>query len=270
MKRVGYYILIILLFSITNVNAEVFCDVSISGNNYSELTDSDYKTFKSFSNIDVIDVECDKEIKYVYIYYHDSSSHGHINDTVLGERGYLHELVDLNNGTSSFSITYEEGYSIADISFYDDSRLPSYVENWETLKEADLMIFPTRVADEELFFSALIPTYINQDRRVQIVYFINDYSIEEYHELLEGLWAIGIKYYPVFSSFPDSNSPSLKTALKNFNEKVFSEDDAISFMVNQIRKYRPFVVVGHDENGEYKDGQNMLNTYFLKKSYYIS
>ena len=45
--------------------------------------------------------------------------------------------------------------------------------------------------------------------------------------------------------------------------KVFQRKK-LKFQVDQIRKYRPYVVVGHDEKGEYSHGQHILNTHLLK------
>ena len=40
----------------------------------------------------------------------------------------------------------------------------------------------------------------------------------------------------------------------------------MKFEVEMLRRFKPLVVVGHDENGEYSHGQHMLNTYILKEA----
>ena len=49
-------------------------------------------------------------------------------------------------------------------------------------------------------------------------------------------------------------------ALFKFERVGYNIDDLIKFQVNAIRKYKPYVVVGHDENGEYSHGQHILNS----------
>ena len=61
-------------------------------------------------------------------------------------------------------------------------------------------------------------------------------------------------------------STTLKGAISNLNSAGLTEDDALKFQVEMIRRFKPQVVVGHDENGEYSHGQHILNTYLLKQA----
>ena len=70
------------------------------------------------------------------------------------------------------------------------------------------------------------------------------------------------------STFPDKYSETLEDALNDLKENGYTEEDAIAFQVDMIRKYKPLIVVGHDEEGEYSHGQHILNTYTLEQAIY--
>ena len=55
-------------------------------------------------------------------------------------------------------------------------------------------------------------------------------------------------------------------ATNNLIYQGYSIDDVINFEADVIRKFRPSIVVGHDEVGEYGHGQHILNTYALKEA----
>ena len=112
-----------------------------------------------------------------------------------------------------------------------------------------------------------MPTYVARGANVQVVYFANhNDNPKRLHEQLHGLYAVGIRNYPIFGLIPDAYSENLKDALKNMNKANISEEMALKFQVENIRRFKPQVVVGHDEKGEYSHGQHILNTYLLEKA----
>ena len=246
------------------------CSVRIDNTNIYRLTDGKFSTTIEGESEDTVNIKCESKIKYVYIYYQGSSSKGKIGDQKIGQNGYLHELIKLDEPSKEITIKYDGDYSLAEMCFFDDD-VPSWVEDWQRLDKADMMLFSTHADDEQLFFAGLMPTYVNDGKKIQVIYFTNHYNnINRYHELLEGLWAVGIKYYPVMSTFPDAYSETLEAALKNLEKSGYTKDDAIRFEVEQIRKYKPEVVVGHDINGEYSHGQHILNTNVLIEAYKLA
>ena len=274
MKKVVYLVLIIIMIPFM-VNAKEItseCKITIDSMQNKKIKDNNYNTYISEDKNDYIIVECPTDIKYLYIKYHNHAVKGRIlfenYENVLGANNYLHELVKINNNVNSFKVVYEEKYEIADIYLYDDENLPKEIQNWQTLDTADLMLFSTHADDEHLFFAGLLPKYVDAGKKVQVVYFTRHLNnVLRYHELLDGLWAAGIKYYPLVSDFPDEYSTTKDGALLNFERVGYTIDDLIKFQVNAIRKYKPYVVVGHDENGEYSHGQHILNTFILKTAY---
>lgn len=276
MKR--FIVLIIIMILPIMVNAKDItneCKIKVGYYPTKDITDDNFSTFLTKSKNYALSVECEENIKNVYIMYHDHATKGKIlfdnYENIVGQNGYLHELIKVNNNVNTFKIQYEDEFSIADIYIYNDDNLPDMVQDWKNLDTADLMLFTTHADDEQLFFAGLMPTYVDAGKKIQVVYFTrHTNNVLRYHELLNGLWAVGIKYYPVVSDFPDAWATTRDGALLNLQNAGFSLEDAIKYEVTQIRKYKPYVVVGHDEKGEYSHGQHMLNTYVLESAYKLA
>lgn len=272
-------LLIIMLFPLW-VNAKDItnkCKISLNNSEISKITDDNHATYVTRNKYTDIKFECEENIKNVYIKYHDHSVKGKIlfsnSENIIGQNNYLHELIKLNDNINSFTISYDDDYSIADIYLYSDDDMPYMVQDWQTLEDgkADFMLFTTHADDEQLFFAGLLPTYVNQKKNIQVVYFTRHFNnVLRYHELLDGLWAVGVKYYPVVSDFPDAWATTKEGALLNIEKAGFTIEDLINYEVTQIRKYKPYVVVGHDERGEYSHGQHILNTFILEKAYELA
>lgn len=267
-------IYLILLLIPANVFAEESitdkCKITLNDKQYARITDNNYSTFINATTDENLKIVCEEEFKSIYIMYNIASTTGELkyNDITIetGTNKYLNEVIKLKENTLEATIKYSDDFSISEIYIFKD-ELPKWVQDWQTLDKADLMLFSTHSDDEQLFFAGLMPTYIDKGYKIQVVYFTNHYNNTlRYHEQLEGLWTIGIKYYPVISSFPDAYSESLEGALNNLNRAGFTREDALAYEVNQIRKFQPYVVVGHDEKGEYSHGQHILNTDVLKEA----
>ncbi len=267
------YLLLLLILIPNVVGAKEItssCTITSDEEEYQEIVDDDFTTKVYFDQDETINIKCDSDISYIYISYDKTYVPGLIkgNKTYsLGDNKYLHELVKLEE-EKDITLSFTNSFVITDIYLFDE-ELPDWVQNWQTLDKADLMLFSTHSDDEQLFFAGLLPTYADRGKKIEVVYYTNHYNnISRYHELLNGLWTLGIKYYPEMSTFPDEYSETLEDALANLENAGFTEEDAIKFQVDMIRKYQPRVVVGHDEKGEYSHGQHILNTYTLEKAIY--
>ena len=133
------------------------------------------------------------------------------------------------------------------------------------------MLFSTHADDEHLFFAGILPYCAANDIKAAVVYMNNhnDNPIRN-TEMLDGLWAVGIRNTPVIAEFPDLYSESLGEALKGYARKGYTEEDFIAFCVINIRRFKPSVVVGHAVNGEYGHGGHMLSADALMKAAELS
>lgn len=273
MKKLFIFLLLIPMI----VNAEERIDflentsIFINENATTKLSDNNYSTYITLNSEDTITIENTEMFNYVYIIYYVESMTGTINyndtSTRIGENNFLHECIKLDEATNKITINYNDTVRIKEIFLFNET-LPNWVQTWnKPLDNADILLFSTHSDDEHLFFAGLIPSMIASGKNIQVVYLThhND-NPKRLDEQLNGLWAVGLRNYPVLGAFPDAYSESLNGATTNLSYAGFSLDDVINFQIDIIKRFKPLVVVNHDEAGEYSHGQHILNTHALKEA----
>lgn len=241
----------------------------------SSVTDGKISTRAAISEDTEITVNSKNPLKYLYIIFWDNPVNFTITSpisesSIFSETEFLHCLVELpENFEYGFTLNFQNAANISEIAVYTEENKPADIQKWENNNTpCDLLLFSTHADDEQLFFSGVLPLYAtNENCEVQVVYF-TDHSdnIIRRHELLNGLWTVGVTRYPVISPFPDAYSESYSGAVSNLKRAGYSEDDALAFQVEQIRRFKPLVILGHDLNGEYGHGQHILNANLLTKA----
>ena len=273
MKKLLFILTIIIIpinvfaKDITNISS-----ITINSEKISKITDGNENSYISVEKNKVINITSEENIEGLYIIYDLKSQTGTIKGngkTVeIGNDGFLHEYIDLKeiSLTKEIELSYNDNVKIGEIYVLSEGELPDFVEVWETpCKEADLLLFTTHSDDEQLFFLGLLPTYVSKEAYVQVVYFANhNDNPKRLHEQLHGLYTVGIRNYPIMGLIPDAYSETLNGAIKNIEKAGLTVEDATNFEVEMIRRFKPLVVVGHDEMGEYSHGQHILNTHVLK------
>lgn len=169
---------------------------------------------------------------------------------------------------SQITLTFKESVAMTELYGFADAP-PAWVQVWEApCEKADLCLMTTHADDEQLFFAGILPTYAGErGYEVQVIYF-TDHVNEPVrrHELLRGLWTVGVKHYPVIGPFPDQYSKSGTVAENQLKNKGFSHEDIVGFQVEMLRRFKPLVVIGHDPLGEYGHGQHILNSATLREA----
>jgi len=273
MKKLFIFLLLIPMIvnaeerTYTHENTSIF----INENTTTKLSDNNYNTYVTLNTGDTITIENTETFNYVYIIYYVESMTGTINynntSTRLGENNFLHECIKLDEETNKITINYDDTVRIKEIFLFNET-LPNWVQTWnKPLDNADILLFSTHSDDEHLFFAGLIPSMIASGKNIQVVYLThhND-NPKRLDEQLNGLWAVGLRNYPVLGAFPDAYSESLNGATTNLSYAGFSLDDVINFQIDIIKRFKPLVIVNHDEAGEYSHGQHILNTHALKEA----
>lgn len=249
--------------------------IVINGQRNNRMQDDKESTYVTIKKEDTIDITNTENIHGIYILYEMASEEGTIKTSSksisIGANQFLHEYINVNQllgDVKKITIEYKESVKIAEIYVLSEGELPSFVEVWQPPRnQADLLLFSTHADDEQLFFLGLLPTYVARKKEVQVVYFTNHYdNPKRLHEQLHGLYAVGVRNYPVIGIIPDAYSTTLEGAIKNLEKADLKEEDALAFEVEMLRRFKPLVVVGHDEAGEYSHGQHILNTYILKQA----
>ena len=177
-----------------------------------------------------------------------------------GNPHYHHAFFELD-GVKKIRIlsTMEKKNSMGfnEIYAFSKGEVPDWVQRWEEpVEKADLLVLIAHPDDELLFTGGAIPVYnTEQGRQVEVAYLTYSNTTRR-SEALNGLWAMGVRHYPVFGGFADNyaNTGKVKDAYKNAGGK----DKVLDWVTELYRRFRPEVVVTHAENGEYGHPQHKM------------
>lgn len=250
---------------------ELTTGISVSAHNMDKaswvLTDRNRATKIQLMSRTSVILESEQEMASVYIIWDHTPDSWKLlcGDSEIEfdrENSFLHQYVALPEQTTRIELKAEDDRGIlCDVYIFGKGEAPDWVQRWQMPYErADLLALPTHADDELLFFGGTLPYYaIEKGYRVQVAYLTN-HNGEPYrpHELLNGLWSCGVRAYPIISDFPDYYSESIEHAME-----LYDVEQVLSYQTELIRRFRPYVVVGHDTAGEYGHGVHQLNAYGL-------
>lgn len=257
---------------------------TISGSGYDSfkfLLDGNIETYKKSSGNVTIKLQNETGIGSLYLLFNKEYGEYTItnNETgdeiTAGQYNFLHEYVDLERAfgscPTSVTLRFQNGaLRLSEIYVLSSGEAPDYVQVWELPLEGktDILLLSTHGDDEQLFFAGLLP-YYTQERgyNVQVAYMTSHQldTLTRAHEMLNGLWAVGVRNYPVFGPFEDFLRETLNETYKEYAARGVSKTDIQEFVITQLRRFKPQVVVGHDINGEYYHGMHMVYTDSLIK-----
>lgn len=156
---------------------------------------------------------------------------------------------------------------INEIFAFSSGEIPDWVQRWEpTPSKADILFLATHPDDDLIFFGGAIPTYAVEQQRDVVVAYLTRSNSTRSSELLNGLWSMGVRQYPVIGSFRDNYPKTMEQAYKNAG----GSSKVIGWIVELFRAYQPEVVVTQDENGEYGHPQHQMVADAAKQAYALS
>lgn len=194
------------------------------------------------------------------------------NDTgkaiTAGTNNFIHEFIDLENAfgylPTSVTLDFANGIvRLSEIYVFSSGQTPDFVQKWEPPLDGktDILMMPTHGDDDQLYFAGLLPYYAGElDCAVQVVYLTShryDTTIR-FHEMLNGLWQTGVENYPIFMSGLDFRIDNLEKSYQVYANNGMPKEKLIGFAVEQMRRFKPQVVIGHDINGEYGHGMHRV------------
>ncbi len=286
MRRIFLSISIVLLLAVGT--SAVFAQdeaplISNSENTYiyvdkkythaTRLTDDNWTTKYELPAGSEIMIEAYEEIHSLYIIWDrapapytiecDMGSHPYGDSG--GSNGFLHEYIRLVIPTHCITIHVPQGgVTICDIFAYGEGEIPSKVQLWEPpCEDADMLLLSTHADDEHLFFGGTMPTYAGERAYKLQVAYLNHHREQPHrqHELLKGLYTVGIRNYPVISEFADAYSESLEHA-----KTLWDLNEVEAFEVMLLRRFKPEVVITQDIDGEYGHGAHMLGAWVMQQA----
>jgi len=246
--------------------------VCSSGRKYTLMTDKKYTSYWESNKIKTpwiaITAPAGKPIAGLYVCFGNMPESWEIQTSddgkdwftaVPGDTRFLHAYVALPQPAQHvrLAVTSEKktALRINDLFVLSEGDLPDWVQVWQPTEEkADILFLSTHPDDELIFFGGAIPTYaVEQQRKVVVAYFTRSNTTRS-SELLNGLWHMGVRTYPVIGTFKDSYAKNLKAAYKSAGGKGKVNE----WIVGLYRQYKPEVVVTQDTNGEYGHKQHMM------------
>ncbi len=235
-----------------------------SGTDCGKLLDGSYDSSINFSAGETLTISSLENISGLYLIWYQAPGSYTLNagtETLsCGENGFIHEYIPLTTPQTSVTMSLPSGGRLCDIHAYSDGTLPADVQLWEPACEnADFLVFSTHSDDEILFLGGVLATYAGEQKLdVQLCYLTHYYTgpymapIRE-HEKLDGIWASGVRNYPVNGPFEDLYCSDLNSAMS-----VYNYEEVAAWTTEMARRFRPLVMVTQDFNGEYGHGGHML------------
>lgn len=240
------------------------------GNATSILSDGSYWSKMTISASATLAVESETPFSSLYIQwdalpgiYAITWDGGSIE---CGFYGFFHEYIRLPEAVNRVEFVFNDDsyHVLCDVQVLTEGTAPDGVQDWQPpCQEADILVFPTHSDDDVLFFGALISYYaIERGLTVQTAFMVeHTYYPERNHERLNGLWTMGIRHYPILNNAPDTDTHDINEAMS-----YYAPSNIEAWQVEQIRRFRPLVVVGHDFNGEYGNAGHKVNAYHLARA----
>ena len=181
---------------------------------------------------------------------------------------FAHEYAPLPEGEKSIRIKAvpekQLALSVSELFLFGPGNAPAFVQQWQpTPEKADLMVIAAHPDDEVLFLGGAIPTYAGEKGMNVVVVYMTCGNMEDLiknnkpcmrrSELLNGLWEMGVRTYPVINDFWDKYAKKLDKAYEAWGKS--KTDQCI---VRLFRQYKPEVVITHDVDGEYGHGAHRV------------
>ena len=257
----------------TATAADITKDTVFSGSGYSGfgfLSDGDIKTYHKSSGNTTITLENAAGIHSLYLMFDLEYGEYTITDNTTGksitagQHRFLHEYIALESPATSLTIRFENGaVRLSELYAFSEGSAPDFVQTWGAPLEgkADIVLFATHGDDDQLFFAGLMPYYAGElGCAFQVVYMTDhrNLTMARTHEMLNGLWAVGVTAYPVFGEFDDFRIDDMQQTYSAYKNLGHPKEQLQGFVVEQIRRFKPQVAIGHDLKGEYGHGMHMV------------
>ena len=179
-------------------------------------------------------------------------------ETVAEGDPYLHSYVAVPDGSSHLRLRVTQAkafaLSINEIYCFAEGDLPDWVQHWQpTPEKADILFVTAHPGDELVFLGGAVPTYAAEQQRAVVVATCTYGSAERTTEYLNGLWAAGLRTYPVIGPFKGGTAANAAAGYKNSGKSK-----VLNWVAALFRRYRPEAVVTQSAAGENKKGENAM------------
>lgn len=149
---------------------------------------------------------------------------------------------------------------ISEVRVYEQGKTSELVQDWEPLSDqVDMMVFSAHAGDEFLFFGGAVPFAAAEDKEIAVVY-MADCGRQRMAEAMDGLWSVGVKAHPYCLYLENDEPDEYEDAID-----LWGLEELYELLVEQIRKYKPSVILTHDIEGE-DDQQHKLTSAAVRRA----
>lgn len=162
--------------------------------------------------------------------------------------GMTQEYIPLDATCGMVLLFSREKAALSDICLCAaDAALPARVHDWRPPAEkADLMLVAALPGDVAAIFRGIPETYAVERALPFVLVYLGRSDAPALNAALDALWALGVRDRPVVGSYGEKHV-DLLTRLEGGGTE---QDYATAFVTEQLRRYRPLVLVSHAEGGE--------------------
>ena len=182
-------------------------------------------------------------------------------ETVASGGSFLHAWFPMQGETKIRVIAQGDRKQIMgfnEVYCFGEGRAPGWVQQWEDAPEkADILFVTAHPEEELLFLGGAIPYYVREKEASVALAVLCPVNTTRRAEMLNGLWSMGYRNYPFIGTFETATAKSAKGAYQKVDKKN-GEEVVQGWLTEIIRRCRPEVIVGPDEQGEGNNGQRMM------------
>lgn len=151
----------------------------------------------------------------------------------------------------------EKGLTLSELYVFTGPEPPAFVQRWlPTLEKADLMVLVAHPDDELLWMGGALPYYSAVRGMDVAVCYMTCANPLRRAEMLNGLWAAGVRHYPIIGAFRDKRVQGMKESYRIWG----GEDKVNGFVTGLVRRLKPAVLLSHDVKGEYGHPAHILTS----------
>lgn len=265
----GVLLLIVPALTLADSNINEGCIIEITGEgDRKSLTDNTYSSFVTMKEGEGFSVTWTEEKPVAALYWEwwkipqealieqlDSTGQVIWSEERGNEIRFLTIFPEEETRTIRMTVTKGKG-SLTELFAYNEKQVQPKAITWlPPYDKADLMIIEGHGKDDVFSFGGILPVYVDKGLQVQIVDVSCD-TIGRQRKSLPGSYHNGMTHYKVFLGYPDYHTNNYNSIQKKWAEY---DDDLVGNLVEQIRRFKPEVIVTHDiENGEFQHGAHIL------------
>ncbi len=192
-------------------------------------------------------------------------------ETLCAGNEYIHAYYSLEGETEvrvmALGDSKKQTIGFNEVYAFGEGRTPSWVQRWETSQEkSDLLFLVAHQEEELLYLGGAIPWYAVEKERTVAVACMSYANTTRRSELLNGLWSMGYRQYPVIGSFKTAKAKGMSAAYKTIDARQ-GEKTLVAWIREVLEKTRPQVMVGPDPQGEGSNGQRLMLADACRKAF---